>query len=932
MAANPQSAIRNRMTPEHWKQIEDVFYAALEREPGQRAAFLDHVCAGDSSLRAEVEGLIASFERAETFIEAAIKDAVEEFSGDDAETMVGRRIGPYQVIREIGRGGMGAVYLAARADEQYQKRVAIKLVKPGMDSEEILRRFRHERQILASLDHPNIARLYDGGTTEDGLPYFVMEHIEGIPIDEYGDQHKLSTVERLKLFQTVCSAVQYAHRNLVVHRDIKPSNILVTAEGAPKLLDFGIAKVLNPELSSQATEATAMAQRPMTLEYASPEQIRGEPITTASDVYSLGVVLYELLTGQRPYRVKSRLPHEIIQAVCEEEPEKPSTAISRQGPGTRDQGPAGTEQQQRTTDDGQRARDKLARQLAGDLDNIVLMALRKEPQRRYASVEQFSEDIRRYLEGRPIIARKDTLSYRTGKFAKRHKVGVMAAAVIVLTLLGGIVATAWQARLARAERSRAERRFNDVRKLANSFLFEFHDAIQDLPGSTPARELVVKRALEYLDSLAKEAGGDPSLQRELAAAYQRVGDVQGLPAFANLGDVDGARESYRKALAIFETLSKADPANVQLRRDRATTYDRLGDVLKTVGDTTGALQSYQHGLAIREALSSPESTNAQARRGLATSYQRISDLLARTGNAVEALERQRQALTLFEALSVADSTNTLARYELALSLIKMGDRLGATGDRTGALEHCRNALAIFEALVATDSKNLRYRRGLASNHDRIGNLLAAMDDTAGALEHYRQSLAMFEVLAAADPKNAELQRDLSIGHEKVGSMLAARKEYAEALQRYRQALAISEALAAADPENAQARYDVSYGHETIGDLLIETGDLAGALERYRQVLIIRESLSVADPKNAEIRSDLAKTYKNLGKVYTMLASQSKRSVSQRIKHWHQARSWYQNSLDVLLDMRQRGILSSADAGEPDNVAREIARCDAALAK
>src|SRR5581483_2152350 len=419
------------MNPERHQQITDLLAEALELEPGKRPAFLESACAADPQLRREVESLIASFEQSPSFIEtpafAGSPGLIDGSPIEDGEPMEGRRIGQYQIVREIGHGGMGAVYLAERAEE-YREKVALKIVKRGMDTDFVLRRFRHERQILASLHHPNIAHLLDGGSTEDGLPYFVMEYIEGEPIDQYCDHHNLPVIERLKLFRTVCAAVYYAHQNLVIHRDIKPGNILITADGTPKLLDFGIAKILNPEIS-QTVEKTATMMRLMTPEYASPEQVRGEPVTTASDVYSLGVVLYELLTGHKPYRIASILPSDIERVICEQEPTRPSTAISRV--------------EERMTYDGESVRvtpeavsrtregqpEKLQRRLRGDLDNIVLMALRKEPGRRYASVEHFSEDVRRHLEGLPVTARRDTMGYRAGKFVRRHKAGVAAAAL-----------------------------------------------------------------------------------------------------------------------------------------------------------------------------------------------------------------------------------------------------------------------------------------------------------------------------------------------------------------------------------------------------------------------------------------------------------------------------------------------------------------------
>jgi len=406
------------VTPERWKQIEGVFDAAMDLAPGERDAYLAEECGTDAELRRQVELLIRSHEQAGSFIEepavagvigsdvAAGYDVAASDAGayEEPAPFIGRRVGSYRIVRELGRGGMGAVYLAVRADDEFQKRVAIKLVKRGMDTDFILRRFRQERQILASLDHTYIARLMDGGTTDDGLPYFVMEYIEGLPINQFCDAHKLSTPERLRLFLKVCSAVAFAHHNLVIHRDLKPSNVLVTADGAPKLLDFGIAKLLNPEMGGRALDPTTLALRLMTPEYASPEQVRGETVTMMSDVYSLGVLLYDLLTGHRPYTLRSRSPEEIARVICEQEPERPSVAVN-----LIEVIPShGREPVEITPDSVSRVRDgsleKLRRQLSGSIDNIVLKALRKEPQRRYQSVDEFARDIEHYLEGRPVGA------------------------------------------------------------------------------------------------------------------------------------------------------------------------------------------------------------------------------------------------------------------------------------------------------------------------------------------------------------------------------------------------------------------------------------------------------------------------------------------------------------------------------------------------
>ncbi|HWQ54639.1 MAG TPA: protein kinase [Bryobacteraceae bacterium] len=413
------------MAPERWQQVKEVLEACLEQPPDRRHAWLREVCAGDEDLRAEVESLAESYEASDDPLEEPALGAEET-----AEQRVGRRVGPYRLIREIGEGGMARVYLGVRADDPDRREVAIKLVKRGMDFEFILRRFRNERQIMASLQHPNIARLLDGGTTEDGVPYFVMEYIQGLPIDEHCDTNRLTVRERLMLFRTVCSAVECAHERGIVHRDIKPGNILMTADGTPKLLDFGIAKIVDPDGWTGTVDRTMTVLRLMTPEYASPEQVRGDPVTVCTDVYSLGVLLYELLTGHRPYRLRSRAPHEMVQAICEVEPERPSTAVRRVEEVTRPR--TGTREMLTPASVGE-ARgtrpDKLRRSLSGDLDNIVLTAMRKDPARRYSSAADLSEDIRRYLEGHPVKARHDTLAYRTGKFLQRHRKAALAAGI-----------------------------------------------------------------------------------------------------------------------------------------------------------------------------------------------------------------------------------------------------------------------------------------------------------------------------------------------------------------------------------------------------------------------------------------------------------------------------------------------------------------------
>src|SRR5438552_4205249 len=681
------------MTPERWKQIESVFEQALEVPDEKRVEFLKNNCNGDDELCREVESLLSSHAQAGSFIDKGSLFFSDEEVGENSEVLSpGELIGSYRILRGIGRGGMGAVYLAERADRQYEKQVAIKLIKRGMDTDSVLRHFRNERQILAGFDHPNIARLFDGGTTDNGLPYFVMEYVEGLPINEYCAAHKVSLVDRLKLFREVCRAVSYAHRHTVIHRDIKMSNILVTSEGTPKLLDFGIAKILTPGAGAEAL-MTMTGVRPMTPEYASPEQVRGEAVTTASDVYSLGIILYELLVGRSPYRFTSRSALDVAREITDTEPPRPSTAVDRGKDLKFD--PTGV---------------RNSKALKGDLDTIVLMALRKEPERRYQSVEQLSDDIHRHLGNRPVLARKDTVRYRAAKFVQRNKVAVAAALLLLASLIAGLIATTWQAHRATVEKARAEKRFNDVRHLAHSVLFDYHDAVKNLPGATAVRERLVKDALAYLDSLNSEAASDPALQRELAAAYERVGDVRGEVYGASIGDMSGALDSYHKALRIREALVAANPHDVNNRRGLADSCMKIGTQLQDTTDAARVLDYLRKACALYQQLATEQRDNSNIRDYLSRSHNELGMALQNWGNPAEALKNHRKALRLRKELLAVDPRNDLYRRHLAITYWDIGQALLFSGDIDGALQANQNAMHLCTTLLGENPENIKDRR------------------------------------------------------------------------------------------------------------------------------------------------------------------------------------------------------------------------------
>lgn len=926
------------LTAERWLQAKVIVADALEADSATaRTALVARRCDGDSGLRAEVESLLAQ-------TTSVFDQCAEETSAPLRRDMVftaGRRIGAYAIVRELGRGGMGAVYLAERADGEFEKQVALKVLKRGTDTDEVLRRFQAERQILARLDHPNLARLLDAGTTDDGLPYFVMDYVIGTPINEYVAAHDLSVTLRLKLFQAVCAAVSYAHQNLVIHRDIKPSNVLVTLEGEVKLLDFGIAKLVQ-ETDADQPEVTVTMLRVMTPEYASPEQIRGEPVTTVSDVYSLGVFLYELLTGSRPYRLRDRTPGEMTKAICEQEPERPSTIITRASTG-----PDGSALRALSAPEGDAS--KLRRRLRGDLDNIILKALRKEPPRRYSSVDQLSGDIRRHLEGLPVRARRDSTTYRASKFVQRHKLGVAGAVILALALIGGIAATSWEAQQARRQSVIAEERFREVRELAHSVLFDYHDAILSLPGSTAVRERLVKDSLKYLDRLAQTAGNDLSLQQEMAVAYLKVGDVQGRPATANLGDAKGALDSYQKALVICEKMSALAPKNIAMLICLGNVHGRLGEINSLRGNPASAVEQHRQALARFEELSAAGPTDPQYQVALANAHRMLGAVLglptiANIGDTKGGLEHLRKAAAIFEAIPDHDASGAGNRYsELFLAFTtkkaiqenlasvyeELAGVLEVIGDKAEALESRQKSVTILELLHAGDPLYVPVRRNLAVAYGNVGGALLNAGEREKALARFQQALALFEGLATEDQNNLNARKDLALGYRNMGKVLADSKDTPGASSYYHKASDILESLVAKDQGNAFLQRHLAYTYLKISMLSSDSDDLSASAVQARQAISICENLIGADPKNSTARNTLALSYSQLGKSFGLLASETTLASEQK-KNWLEAKSWYQKSLDLWKAMKANGTLSGADAAKPDEVASEVAKCEVVL--
>ncbi len=808
------------MTKDRWRLVEHTLGGALELAPERRSAFLDTACAGDEALRAEVESLLAAEDAAGAAADRALHDAVAGAAahllnpGAPVDLQEGDRIGPYRIVRELGRGGMGTVYLAER-DDQFNKHVAIKLVSRGMDTSDLVGRFREERQILAHLDHPYVARLLDGGSTPDGRPYLVMEHVEGTPITAYCSAHGLGLRPRLELFRKVCAAVQSAHQKLVVHRDLKPGNILVDTGGSPKLLDFGIAKLLDPGEAPQATVAPP-GQRRFTPEYASPEQVRGEPISTATDVYSLGAVLYELLTGAGPHRIQSNTSSAIERAICVDEPAKPN--------------------------------------LARDLDNIILMALQKNPARRYASVAELSDDLQRYLQGHPVHAREATVAYRARRFIGRHQAGVAAAVLLVASLAGGIAVSTAQAR-------RAERRSNEVRRLARAVVFDMHDAIRDLQGATKARALLVNTAVQYFDGLALEAAGDAGIQLELAEAYFRVGELQGSIG-SSLGRIDDALVSYRKAVAIADALAAADPDDLNANVVRMKARDKIGEILaRRRGDIRSALQLYSQAVAIGEELRVRDPLKREYKQQVGSLY--VSIARDETDSA-KAVESARKALPILLQLA-ADPEDHAAQMALSEGYSMIGKALTYANDLQGALAALQQAVRIRERLLESQPLNAPVQRDLMIAYSKIGDLMGpypvSLQNPAGAVEYYGKTQAIAQRLAAADPDNPRAAFDLGMAIMKTG--LATPSPAVEDLLR---ALVVFERLSKLDTSDRRAEAMAASVHVGIAQRQRRGGDETGAISHYRAAIRIHEHLLAANPKDLQSQRSLWRGYQDLARV------------------------------------------------------------------
>ena len=749
------------MTPERFRDLREQFDHLVALSPQDRAASLHDLAARDPDLHYQLLNLLAARDSGTDLLDRSPAESLAAPSPGPRPTQAGDSFGPYRLERELGHGGMGEVWLATRADGSYQKRVAIKILRRDRVDPNFLARFQREREILAQLDHPHIAAVLDAGTSAQGDPYFVMEYVEGLPLTGYCQTHNLTVPQKLALFLQICDAVQHAHRNLAVHRDLKPGNILVTQAGAVKLLDFGIAKLLAPN----ATAEVAATQAILTPEYASPEQIRNQPVTTLSDVFSLGILLYEMLAGEHPFHTRGTLPHEVMSAIAEDDPPMPRGAVR------------------------------------GELQAITATALRKEPAWRYPSVEQLAGDINRYRAGLPVLAKGNRWPYRLRKFIRRQWIPLTATGLVIVALAGGIVSTRRQAdaaeraraleaqqralaernqkaaeeaqmraeqnqrtadeqravadartREAERERQKERARYRDVRSLAASLLFELHDGIRDLAGSATARRLMVEKAQQQLELLRADSGNDPALKRDLAAAYERMGELRIDPAQAKKGAA-AALDSYHRAVDLRRELAAARGATAADRRDLALSLEKLSTGQFFAGELKQSAETGQQAWTLARALTQSQPGDSAALRVLGMIDERRCTVLFAAGNAAGALEACREGIDTLAPLANASTSDIELQRSIATTEAAYANALRFSGKAPDAATQSKAAAASFDRLQTLAPNNAEYRRLASANAVILASSLAASGDAQGSLEAFRKSVHAMEVAIEIDPSD-----------------------------------------------------------------------------------------------------------------------------------------------------------------------------------
>ncbi len=904
---------KTKVAQERYNKVTEIFLEALDYKSTEWADFLLKACAGDDELKVEVEKFLKNSVQAEAFLNSPLVNlhplATALIDNNSiSSNLIGTQIGKYTITNIIGQGGMGIVYEAIRNEVPNAKPVAIKVLSMGINSKNLLARFRLEYEVMANLEHPYIARLLDGDVTNEGQPYLVMELINGQPIDKYCQSHNLNITQRLKLFSKVCLAVQHAHLNLVVHRDLKPSNILVTSDGTPKLLDFGIAKIIKNEGSYEDVKLTQTGAVIMTPAYASPEQILGKPITVSVDIYALGILLYKILTGYLPYEITSNCPKDIEKIICEYIPVKPSVIVRQD------------QKDYLNNYSKEKERKKRAKKLSGDLDNIVLMALRKEQKYRYSSVTQFAQDIQYYLEGFPVIAQKNVFKYKTVRFIQRNGYYLLISSLLIILLVSGITSTLWQAKKAEEQKVKvtlqgkllavqselATARSKDIRDLTSALLFQYNDSLEKMAGATALREQMIAEALKYLDRLSNQPNIDSEIQHELALAYQRVGDLQGRPFRINTGNSLAALESYERSLKLFEELTKLNPNDLSLQEEFSVALERKGEILDRLGNSNLAINYYRRACSIHEHIANLNPTNQNNNYSLGISYTRVANVLQSTGDFIAAMELYCKAIKIYKDLLSKEPTNEnfsrriaviytrfIGIYESLNDLITQNTEINNKAIKNKLLQKSfyYNQLITKNAksALSKEKENPFLKSELAGCYMQNSAILRKTKQTSQSMVLLKEAVFILNKLVKDDINNKQYPLLLAESYKEMGKLNFDNSEFKLAINFHKKAEKILQESLIYNSSDVMAQYWLADLNNLLATSYIKTKDINRADKYLTKSFDLYKNLIVKDSSNIDFQLGLINT---LNKLTTLLIEEGQEDratkiLEETLKHYQE---------------------------------------------
>ena len=951
--------------------LKTIFCEALNHPAGaDRGAYLDRACENDAALRLQIESLLKAHDEAGSFLGSAVArpasapaaDATRDHTPEPAVTSEsnptasaggseiaegpGTTIGPYKLLQKIGEGGMGAVFMAEQ-ERPVRRKVALKVIKPGMDTARVIARFEAERQALAIMDHASIARVLDAGATETGRPFFVMELVKGVPITEYCDRNHLTPKERLELFIPVCQAIQHAHQKGIIHRDIKPSNVLVTlhdGKPVPKVIDFGVAKAVDQRLTEKTlfTEFGAVIG---TLEYMSPEQAEmgALDIDTRSDIYSLGVMLYELLTGSTPLeraKLRQAAYSEILRRIRDEEPMKPSTRLSE----SKDALP--TISAQRKMEPA-----RLTKLVRGDLDWIVMKSLEKDRTRRYETANGFARDVQRYLDGDPVEACPPSAFYKMRKFARKHRAALATAGAFAFLLIVASVVSAGLALWANRERARAVNAENLAKKqqdraqereqMAIDAVKRFGDVVRDTPelrnnlALSQLRAMLLKEPQAFFkrlrDRLQADQATTPESLARLAAATFGLGGLTD-----EIGDKREAIRAYEESLAIWDRLARENPSVAKFQSELAACHHKIGFLQSETGRHSDALASYEKARAILERLARENPSVAEYQSALAGTPNYIGLLQSETGRSSDALTSYEKTLPILERLAAENPSVTAFQNDLATSYNNIGLLLSKTGRSKDALASYEKARVIFERLASENPSVIAFQNDVARSHNNMGSVQSGTGRTGDALAAYEKARVIRERLVYENPSVIGFQNDLARSHNNIGLLQSKTGWLNDALASYEKARVIFERLARENPSVTSFRHDLATSHNNIGQLQGATGQTDDALASYEKNRTILKQLVRENPESPDFASDLGGTLNNIA----MIDLDQQRFADAHVKLTH-AIEWQRRALAAepknaqyrrFLAIHLRNSIAAAQgmgrADEADKARREIAELNA----